>query len=70
VSEERTTIMCNSCVYLEGIDVSGNYYCAIFKKVKPRIACSRYKGIEALKPILEQLQKQYQELLKTKEGEK
>ena len=70
MSEERTTIMCNSCVFLEGIDVSGNYYCAIYRKVKPRILCARYKGIEALKPILEQLQKQYQELLKKQESEK
>ena len=70
MTENTTTIMCNSCVYLEGVDVSGNYYCAIFGRVKPRIMCSRYKGVEAFKTILEQLQKQYQELLKKPESEK
>jgi len=70
MSEERTTIMCNTCVYLEGIDTQANYYCAIYRKIKPRVLCSRYKGVEVFKTILEQLQKQYQELIKMKEGEK
>jgi hypothetical protein len=70
MSDERTTIMCNTCVYLEGIDTQGNYYCAIYKRIKPRVLCIRYKGVEAFKTILEQLQKQYQELIKPKEEEK
>jgi len=69
MSEETARVMCNSCVYLEGIDVSGNYYCAIYGKVRARILCARYKGIEALKPILEQLQKQYEQILKKPESE-
>ena len=70
MSEEKHIIMCNTCVYLEGIDVSGNYYCAIYKKIKPRILCARYKGIEVLKTALEQLQKQYESILKKPESEK